>query len=193
MTSFFAQSAHLLLMITPLLVAMSFLVFIVYWSHRAYTTVYRRTSPPSTYEERKEYRMYFRSALLGGMVLLAGAMYWWTQAQLPKQYVFQGVVIGLDRTQQLVIQEDGFYAHPLQREVGASRQLVDYQFAIVQDAPFYRGQTFKLGLYPESGALGKVKPELHELTLTYRGTTQDQFTLRREDGSYRLVPVKEVK
>ena len=193
MSPFFSQSAHLLLMFVPLLVALLFLVFIVYWSHRAYTTVYRRTSPPSTYEERKEYRMYFRAALLGGTVLLAGAMYWWTQAQLPKQYVFQGTVIGLERTQQLVPQERGFYARAAYRAVGANRQVVDYQFAIVQDAPFYRGQTFKLGLYPESGVLGKAKPELQELTLTYRGMNQDQLTLRREDGGYVLVPVTEVK
>lgn len=188
-SSSYAQVAQLLLLALPLLVAVAVLVLIVNWSHRAYTTVYRRTNPPSTYEERKEYRLYFRVALIGGMAFLGAALYWWMLAHKPPRYVFQGVIVGLEKTQTLLAQEEGLYARPVFRETGKGHQVVDYQFVIVRDAPFYAGQSFALGLFPEAGSLGKARPEALALSFEYRGNDQEQLTLIREAGNYRLIPV----
>ena len=185
----FAQLTHIALLLAPLLAVVAFVIFIVYWSHRSYTLVYRRTNPPSTYEERKEYRLYFRIALLGGLFLISAVMYWWMQANKPHKYVFQGVIVGLEKTQTLLPKEEGFYLRSIYRETAKDRQVVDYAFAIVRDTPFVTGQLFEIGLFPEAGSLSKVKPEPVNLTFTYSGMTLLQLTLQREDGNYRLTPV----
>jgi len=188
-TPLFAQLVHLALLLAPLLAVVAVLVFIVHWSHRCYTAVYRRTNPPSTYEERKEYRLYFRVALLGGLLLIGGVMYWWIQAHTPRQYVFQGVIVGLEKSQTLLPKEEGFYGRPIYRETAKGRQVVDYAFVIVRDAPFVTGQSFEIGLFPEAGTLGKVKPEPISLSFAYSGHSPLQLTLQREEGTYRLAPV----
>ncbi|ATE59943.1 hypothetical protein [Thauera sinica] len=175
----------------PLLGSLAYMLLVTRWAHACYNRVNQRTHPPSTYEERREYRLYFRLAFFSGLLFVAISIGWWIVAHRQPQYVFQGTIIGLEPSQQLVAVEEGFYHRTVRREVEKGRVVTDYSFSIVRNTPFFSGQTFLLGLYPVAGTVGKARPTPIELAIAYRGVSNDRLTLWRDGERYRLVPAGE--
>lgn len=167
---------------------MLFMLVITRTAHSYYAEVAKRESPAASEDEKQVYRTYFQLTFWCGTLLVFCSVAWWIYAQLEK-HAFEGVIVGLDITQQIMAQEGDIYLRPTQRDVGGGRIVQDYNFAIIRDKPFVDGQQFRLGFYPEPGALGDKKPEPVELVIRYSGVLKDsgRYRLKREGTSYRLT------
>jgi len=168
----------------PFFFSILFMLVITRTAHSYYLGVNERSSPPASQEEKNDYRFYFRLSIVCGTLLVFLSVGWWIYAQL-QQHTFQGVIVGLRENQQIVADDDDFYYRAVQRDVGG-HVMRDYHFAIVRNTPFSNGQSFRLDFYPDSGAIGEVKPENIGLLIQYHGGRNEKFKLTRDAGSFKL-------
>jgi hypothetical protein len=173
----------------PFFFSILFILVVTRTAHSYYARVNERVTPPASAEERQDYRNYFRLSIVSGLVLVFLSVGWWMYAQL-HDHMFQGVITGLEKDQQIVPADDDLYYRAVQREAGFGRVIRDYHFVIVRATPFANGQVFKLQLYPEAGAISEAPPKPEELKVQYRGTARDKYLLVREDDKFKLVRVE---
>ncbi|MEC5161631.1 MULTISPECIES: hypothetical protein [unclassified Janthinobacterium] len=172
----------------PFFFSILFLLVVTRTAHSYYAHVNERLTPPALAEERQDYRNYFRLSIVSGLLLVFLSVGWWMYAQL-HDHLFQGVIIGLERDQQIVPADDDLYYRAVQRDAGVGRVTRDYHFVIVRATPFARNEIFRLQLYPEAGAISEAPPTPKELKVSYRGTTRDKYQLVRDGDTYKLVLV----
>lgn len=172
----------------PFFFAIFFMLVITRTAHSYYKSVNERATPPASVEEKNDYRLYFRISFSCGIVLVFLSVGWWIYAQL-QQHTFQGVIVGLKINQQIVATDDELYYRDVRRNDGSGNFVKDYHFAIVRNSPFSSGQAFRLGFYPESGKMGKEKPEQIELIIQYRGETNEKFKLKHSGNTFTLIPI----
>ncbi len=173
----------------PFFFSILFLLVVTRTAHSYYARVNERVTPPASAEERQDYRNYFRLSIVSGLVLVFLSVGWWMYAQL-HDHMFQGVIVGLEKDQQIVPADDDLYYRAVQRDAGLGRVIRDYHFVIVRATPFINGQVFRLQLYPEPGAISEAPPKPEELKVLYRGTTRDKYQLVRDGATYKLVLVE---
>lgn len=172
----------------PFFFSILFILVVTRTAHSYYARVNERVTPPASAQERQDYRNYFRLSIAAGLVLVFLSVGWWMYAQL-HEHTFQGVIIGLDKDQEIVAAEDDLYYRAVQRDAGHGRVIRDYHFVIVRQTPFVTGQAFRLEFYPDPGVIGEAPPQPVNLQVQYRGIPREKYLLRPDGGSFKLIPV----
>ena len=181
--------AHASFLWGPFFFSILFLLVVTRTAHSYYAKVNERLTPPTSPEERQDYRNYFRLSIACGMVLVFLSVGWWMYAQL-QEHTFQGVIIGLEKDQQIVAADDDLYYRAVQRDAGNGRLIRDYHFVIVRNTPFVNGQAFRLEFYPDPGTIGEQAPQPVKLQVQYRGTSRGRYLLTREGASFKLLSME---
>lgn len=176
-------------MFGPFFFAVFFMLVITGSAHYWYSKVVQRTAPPASDAEKTIYRNYFWLSFSCGILLVFVSVGWWLYTNW-KEHSFQGVVIGLEMSQNLVAGEEDYYTREVNRKQGAGGEVKDYHFAIVRPKPFTTGQTFTLKFYPEIGGLGDHAPQAIEFAVPYAGLSSARFKIGRDSANkFQLVSI----
>lgn len=169
----------------PFFFSILFTLVIVGIAHRCYRKVNLRKEPIASPEEKRSYRMYFISSFGAGILLVFISVAWWMYAHISK-HTLQGAIIGLSSSQTLIAYSDELYVRVIKRPLTIGKEITDYHFAIVRDAPFNPGQRFSFLFYPELGYIGNKKPQPVVLDISYSGKDYEKFILSKNGENYTL-------
>ena len=123
----------------PFLFAILFIVFITRTARGYYDECMKRTSPPSTDQEQRTYRLYFFSSMWVGIVVMALSIGWWLYTQSRGNHVYQISILNLAPDEKIVSE---YYSRTNVRQaIPGVAPHHDALFLVVRERPYTAGQT----------------------------------------------------
>ena len=124
----------------PFLFAILFVLVVTRTAHQYYEESNTRQQPPASEDEKRTYRLYFRSSIWVGIALTLLSIGWWFYVQAQGTNIYQIAIVGLQPEEAVLSQ---YYVKSVPRPtIPGAATLTDDYFIIAQDQPFRIGDKF---------------------------------------------------
>jgi len=161
----------------PFFFSLLFMLFITRKAHIYYQSIIKRTEPPAEVSEKTVYKNYFFASFISGIFLVFISVGWWVYAQL-QLHAYEGVIVGLEKHQEIYPINGDVYLKKVQREFGSSGQKTnEYHFAIIRDKPFNSGQVFEFGFDQARGGHGDIPEKPIIVKVHFSGEASERFQI----------------